>query len=216
MSKKLFIFGSGDHSKVVLNEVLKKYHFSQIFFVNQKQNKKKLVFDKNHYKILCSNEQLKKNIDSNSYYFIGVGSETLRKKIYIEIKSFKLKNFKPIKIISNNSNIDDTVKIGKGSLIMPGVTINCNSVVGSFTIINTNSSIDHDCVISNFVSIGPGVNIAGNVQVKDSSFVGIGSSVKENIVINKGTIIGGGSFVNRNCLKKSYYFGVPAKRYYKK
>ena len=52
------------------------------------------------------------------------------------------------------SNIDKNVKIGQGTIILKGVSINSNTKVGKFCIINTNSSIDHDNTLGNFMSTG--------------------------------------------------------------
>ena len=162
---------------------------------------------------MCNNNELKRHIDLNSFYFIAVGSSILRKKIYLEIKSYKIKKFRPIKIISSNSCIDSTVKIGDGTLIMPGVIINCNSKIGNYTIINTSSSLDHDNIIKNFSTIAPGVNTAGNVRINDSCTIGIGTKIKENITIGKNTTVGASSYVNKNCKPNSFYLGIPIKKY---
>ena len=75
--------------------------------------------------------------------------------------------------------------IGPGTVVMPGVSINSNTKIGSQCIINTNSSIDHDNHIKKFSSLGPGVNTGGNVKLESFSHIGIGSSINHNISIKK-------------------------------
>ena len=167
------------------------------------QNKKYLIFK--------SFSKLKNKVKKNSHYFIAVGSNSLRKKIYDEIK-INLKNSKVLTIISKKSNIDSNVKIGQGTIILKGVSINSNTKIGKFCIINTNSSIDHDNTLGDFMSTGPGVNTGGNVKINNLCQIGIGASIKDKVVIRKNTVVGGGAFVNKDCDSNSTYFGVPAKK----
>lgn len=213
--RKLVIFGTGFQSKVVLSQI-DDNKFKKIYFFNDKEKKdNSILYNKKKFLIIKKYDELKNIIDNNTYAFIAIGSNKIRKKI---IKTLRLKfiEFKWLKILSKNSNIHHSVKIGEGSLIMPGVTINVNSMIGTHCLINTNSSIDHDNILEDFVSTGPGVNTSGNVRIGNSSHLGIGSNIKENITIKNNTIIGGGSFVNKNCDSNSMYFGVPAKKIKKK
>ena len=211
MRKNFIIFGTGKHALLVLNEITMEYITDQIFFFNDKEKKNFLKIGNKKYPIFKSFSKLNKKMKKNSYFFIAVGSNSLRKKIYDETKK-KLKSCKILTIISKKSNIDKNVKIGQGTIILKGVSINSNTKVGKFCIINTNSSIDHDNTLGNFMSTGPGVNTGGNVRINDLCQIGIGASIKDKVTIKKNTIIGGGAFVNKNCDSNSTYFGVPAKK----
>ena len=211
MKKSIIIFGTGKHALMVLNEIIIEYDFNQIFFFNNQEKKSYLKSGNKRYPIFKSYSRLNSKIRKNTYYFIAVGSNLLRKKIYYEIKK-NLKKCKILTVVSRKSNIDQNVKIGHGTIILKGVSINSNTKVGKFCIINTNSSIDHDNFLGNFVSTGPGVNTGGNVKINDLCQIGIGASIKDKVTIKKNTIIGGGAFVNKNCDSNSTYFGVPAKK----
>ena len=211
MTQKLIIFGSGKHALIVLNEVIKNYNFKEIVFFDNITRKKSLIYKKKKFLILKKFSSANNFINKKTFYFIGVGSNLIRKKIYLEIKK-KLKKCKTLTIINKNSFLDEDVKIGNGSIILSGVSINFNTKIGNFCIINTNSSIDHDNIFGHFSSAGPGVNTGGSVKVGTISHLGIGSSIKDKISIGSNTIIGGGAFVNKNCKGNSTYLGVPAKQ----
>ena len=108
------------------------------------------------------------------------------------------------------------MKIGDGSLIMPGVIINTGTIIGNHCIINTSASIDHDNHFKHFSSCGPGVITGGNVNVGNLSHVSIGSVIKNNINIGNNTVIGGNSFVNKNCKNNYFFYGTPIKKIKKK
>ena len=77
--------------------------------------------------------------------------------------------------------------------------------------INSESIVEHENDLDDFSSIGPGVITAGNVKIGKLSHLGIGSVVKEKVNIGKNITIVGNSFVNKNCINNSIYFGSPAK-----
>jgi len=94
--------------------------------------------------------------------------------------------------------ISSSVRIGVGTVVMGGVTINPNCQIGEHCILNTNSSVDHDGTLYDFSSIGPGVNLGGNVSIGRLSHVGLGSAVSHNVTIGENSVIGGLSFVNKD------------------
>ncbi len=204
--KKIVIFGNGNHSKIVQQEIsiLPKLQVLVIFdFVNGK------------LKITKGYMSKKINLNSKFYAITAVGDNKIRENL-VKIVEKSFKKVKWTKIVSKNSFVSKNVKIGDGTLVVSGAVININSEIGKHCIINTSSSIDHDCKIKNFSVVSPGVNLAGNVTIKNFVSIGIGASVKENITIDSNVTIGGKSFVNKNCKANKLYFGVPAKLQKKK
>ena len=209
--KKIIIFGSSYHSKVVLNELLNFKNYKIIGFCDEKK-KPKTIIDKELSLInLGGAKSILKNIDTNTYGIIGIGENSIRKKIVDQCKKINNK-FPWIKLISKHAHISKNVSIGDGSLIVAGTTINNNTSIGKHCLINTSSSVDHDCNLKDYSSLGPGVTMGGNVNLGKLSFVGIGSTVKHKINIKENSVIGGHSYVNKDCKKNYLYFGVPIKK----
>jgi sugar O-acyltransferase (sialic acid O-acetyltransferase NeuD family) len=220
--KNIIIFGSGSHSKVVFSEIINLQNYNILGFVDDFTKKGKKIFkynNINYFNLGSIKNFLKyKNINkfmngggNNICGIIGVGYNYLRKKIRDEVIKID-KNFKWETIISKNAVLNGKVKIGKGSLIMSGVVINTQTVIGEHCIINTSSSIDHDNKFKNFSSSGPGVVTGGNVTIDQYSYLGIGSVIKHGIKIGTNTVIGGNSFVNKNCYSNFVYYGIPIKK----
>ena len=205
MKNKILFIGDGSQFRVAKSLIdLNLFEITK-FRISLKKNiyeNKNKVYLKNFFK---------KNKHFKIFIFIAIGFNYKRKIIadYFDI-NFKGK-FSYKTIISKNSNIASDVKIGKGSIIMPGVTINTNTKIGKHSIINTNSSLDHDNSLGNFSSVGPGVNTGGNVKIGNYTHIGIGSSIKHGISLKSNVVIGGSSFVNKNCNVNSLYYGVPIK-----
>ena len=213
--KILVIFGSGLHAKICLNEFLKTYVIEKVFFFD-KLNYKTDIQVLNKKIILIKNFQnLKKITNRNTYFFLGIGDNILRKKIYDEVIS-KIEKLKWLRLLSKDTIIDKSVKIGEGTAIMPGVVINFQTIIKDHCIINTSSSIDHDCFVDSFVNLSPGVNVAGNVKIERFTKIGIGASVSHNLNIKQNVVIGANSFVNKDCETNKTYYGIPIKAYNQK
>ena len=110
MLKKLLIIGSGGHFKVVINEILKqrKYEIKEI--IDIKNFGKKLTINKKLIKIVDYKSFNWSKVNKETFIFIAVGNNYLRKKIASEIKT-KNKNIKWGTIISPDAIIEKNVKI---------------------------------------------------------------------------------------------------------
>ena len=210
--KILYIFGLGGHAKVILSEIIGSKIFDKIIFVESNSyNKDNIVINNMSYEVINSLDHLHKLYTDNSYGIIGIGSILKRISIVKEI-NIKIPNFKWTKIISDNSTIAKDVTIGYGTVVISGSIINTGTKIGEHCIINTRATIDHDNQIRDFININPSVVTGGSVIIHDGSEIGIGSTVKNNILINKNVLIGGNSFVNKDCLPNSLYYGSPIKK----
>ena len=95
MRKKILIFGTGDHSKVVLSEILKIKKFKVVGFIDEALPIKKTISKHKNFniKVLGKIKDLKKIVDKNTYGVIGIGANYIREKIVKEVKQI-VKNFK--------------------------------------------------------------------------------------------------------------------------
>lgn len=207
MKKHILFIGKGGHFNSI-SPIISKDYYDGISTIDLHfpLNKKNIIKNIKMFNSFYSSHK-----DFKIYIFISLGSNYLRFASYDFLKKFIKFKFFFAKLISDNAYIAKKVKIGCGSVILPGSIINANSIIGSHSIINTNSSIDHDCKIASFTSLAPGVSLGGGVSIGKFSHLGIGSSVNHNIKIGKNVVIGGGSFINKNCISNSTYFGVPGK-----
>ena len=209
--KKLFIIGSGNHSKIILTEAIKLNKYECIGFIDEKLKKGKIItnIDGKDYKILGKINDIGNLIDKNIFGIIGIGLNFKRKQV-AEIINNKYKNFNWAKIVSKDSLINGKVNIGEGSFIVSGSTINNGTTIGKHCLINTRSSIDHDNFFDNFSSTGPGVITGGVVKVGICSHIGIGAVIKQKILIGSNTLIGAKSLVLKNCDDFCVYYGSPS------
>ena len=203
MSKDVIIIGAGGHAKVIADIIYKSGDNLIGFLDDNLANKGKEIYLGK--KVLGTTKDIE-NYNKN-YFVIGIGNNSIRKKINNE------NNLKLYTAIHPSAIIAQDVKIGTGSVIMAGVVINPGTVIGKNCIINTCSSLDHDNLLEDYVHISPGAHLAGTVSVKEKTWIGAGSTIINNITINQNNIIGAGSVVIKNIEEENgTYVGVPVKK----
>ena len=83
--KKILIFGSGGHAKVIYSEIIKDKNLEFLGFVDEAKKKGEIIIsEKNtYYNLGKISEVIKKKNDFKG--IIGIGSNFIRKKVYEDI-----------------------------------------------------------------------------------------------------------------------------------
>ncbi len=212
MKKKLVIFGSGNHAKVIFSEIIKQNRYNFLGFIDDKK-KENIPIIKVGKKTYYNLGNIKKIINSKNDFsgIIGIGLNSIRKKVYQEITKIN-KNFDFETIFSDSCNVNSLIFTGKGTLIMSGSVVNAFTKIGNHCIINTSCSLDHNNEIADFVSLGPGVITGGNVTIDENTHIGIGAKISNNIKIGSNVVVGANSFINKKCIDNYLYLGTPGKK----
>jgi len=146
---------------------------------------------------------------SDNGFFISIGDNTIRKKIYTELLS---RNLLPTNAFHSKAIIDPSVTTEKhGIMIAAGSIINPLAKIGTGSICNTGCIIEHECQVGDFTHIAPGAVLCGNVFVGENSFIGAQSIVKEGVNIGKNVIVGAGAVVVKNVPDNTTVLGNPAR-----
>lgn len=142
-------------------------------------------------------------------YFIAVGDNKLRRKIY---EGLQKNNLPSANVIHPSAVIDASATItAEGVMIAANATINPLASIGTGAICNTGCIIEHECVVGEFSHIGPGAVLCGNVKIGAGSFVGANAVIRQGITIGSNTMIGAGAVVVKDVPDNATVIGVPAK-----
>jgi sugar O-acyltransferase (sialic acid O-acetyltransferase NeuD family) len=204
--KKNFIFGYGGFAKEIdFYLKMKDPECENIFIITL--DKDHVFLDKN--KFITEDDFYRTQEDCQCY--IGIANPLIRKKIaskFLYKPNFKFPNLFCIDTLYDQ----ETIMLGIGNIMCPGVKMTKNISLGNFNIINLNSTIGHDTIIEDYVTISPGCNVSGNVFISSEIFLGTNSTILENLKIKEKCIIGAGCLVNKNILTTGTFVGVPAKK----
>ena len=142
-------------------------------------------------------------------YFIAIGDNGLRNKIYTSLQQ---KLLLPTNTIHPSAIIDASATIAQhGVMIAANATINPLAVIGTGAICNTGCIIEHECVVGDFAHIAPGAVLCGNVKIGNGSFVGANAVIRQGIMVGKNAMIGAGAVVVKNVPDNVTVIGMPAK-----
>lgn len=204
MGKNVVIIGAGGHAKVIADIIIKSGDNIIGFLDDNIAINNKIL----GYHIIGKISDIPKLSEKNDYFYaLGIGSNSIRKKIYERY------NIKYYTAIHPSSQIAIDTEIGEGSVIMATAIINTSTKIGKCCIINTGSIIEHDNIIGDYVHISPNATLSGTVRIGDLTHVGTNASIKNNIEIANNCIIGVGSVVVKNILESNgVYVGIPAKK----
>jgi len=207
--KKILIFGTGGHAKVILDIISNEKKYEIAGFIDNELDEGQEVLN---HKVLGADKDLISLIKKNSIFggVIAVGNNYSRENISQKINNL-CKDFNFINCIHSQAQIAMDVSIGVGNVLMAGSVINTSTSIGNHCIVNTNSSLDHDNTILDFSSIAPNSATGGNVTIGKLSALGIGSTILPGISVGPNSIIGAGSLVLEDIPSDSIYFGSPAK-----
>lgn len=114
-------------------------------------------------------------------------------------------------VIHPKASISPLATIGKNVLIMAGVAVTSNAVIGSHVCILPNTVIHHDVRIGDWTLIGSGVTIAGSTIVEENCYIGSGSTIKNGLRIGASALVGMGSNVLRDVQETVIVAGNPAR-----
>lgn len=201
----IIIYGCGGHAKVVADIVEKTGKYQIIGFIDDTRSECGTFLDYPVYTSISN-----PHLDAITAGIVAIGDNWVRACVVEKIIQ-QIPHFQFITAVYPSTHIGRGVKIGCGTVIMPGVTINADTFIGRHCILNTSSSIDHDCKFEDFVSIAPGVIVGGNVTIGPSTAVGLGTKVIHRIDIGQNTVIGAGSLVTKSLPDNIMAYGSPCK-----
>lgn len=117
---------------------------------------------------------------SNDFFFVSIGDNSAREKIYTTLKNNGIKFFN---VIHNKACIDKTVDIGTGNYIGPFAYIGTKSKIGDGNIIFKGVAINHHNRIGNHCFFSPNSSVGGYTIIGDRVKIGMNSVVNPYIKI---------------------------------
>jgi UDP-perosamine 4-acetyltransferase len=201
--KKVVIVGAGGHAKVIIDILRASDSFELVGCTDIQVDK-----EVNGLQVIGDDTILPELFHQGvRHAFIAVGDNRLRHRLFYKLLSI---GFDFVNAISPHAVIAQSVNMGKGVAVMPGVCINAEAEIGNNVIINTGTTVDHESSIGESSHLAPGCNIAGNAVIGQGVFVGLGAKVIDKMHIGDWSVIGAGAAVIKSIPSHSLAVGVPA------
>ena len=164
------------------------------------------------YKKLPANVPVLGDVDNykiceDDVFTCAIGTPQVRKKLIEKILS---RGGEFINLISKDSYIVPSAKIGRGVIFAAKTVVNDLSVIEDFVVINSLSGTGHDTKVGKFSCIMSGVNVTGGTQIGEEVFIGSNCVFAPKCKIGDGAFVGAGSVVLKKVGAGKKVFGNPA------
>lgn len=193
--KKVILIGAGENGQVIANILKTQYQIIGFLDDAKKEN------------VIGKISDFVKYLDK-AYFFIAIGNNAFRKKIFQQMKE---KGAKFANAIHEKAHLETGVIMGKNVFIGARAYINIHTQIGDNVFINNGCIIEHDNLIKDHCNITPGVITGGKVEIGYASYIGLGACIIDHITIGDNVIIGAGAVVINNIDSNTTAVGVPAK-----
>ncbi len=207
MQKTIYIVGAGSvGGHIASNKELYNFGSYDVIFVDDDPKKWNTVFC--NYPVVGAIDKL---LELQSPTIVIVGIAFPRLKLEIIEKLRRNANLVFPSLVSSKSWISNDVKIGEGTIIYPGVSVNYGSKIRDFVVINMNCSLGHHVELGDYSSLSPGVNLGGHTLIGKYTLMGIGSCTLQGVRIGERVIIGGQCMVTKDVDNDLTMVGIPAR-----
>ena len=137
----------------------------------------------------------------------AIGTPKVRKKLIEKILS---RGGEFVNLISKDSYIVPSAKIGRGVIFAAKTVVNDLSVIEDFVVINSLSGTGHDTRVGKYSCIMSGVNITGGTQIGEEVFIGSNAVFAPKAKVGNGAFVGAGSVILKKVRAGAKVFGNPA------
>lgn len=143
---------------------------------------------------------------------VCVGSGSGRERIVARLGALGIDSQRYATVIDPSVRNPAGCPIGAGSILLAGVAITADAVVGEHVVVMPRVTISHDCRIGDFVTLASGVALGGGVRVARGAYLGMNCSVRQGVSIGIGATVGMGAVVLNDVSSSETWAGIPARR----
>ncbi|MGV8911581.1 MAG: NeuD/PglB/VioB family sugar acetyltransferase [Rhodoglobus sp.] len=143
---------------------------------------------------------------------VCVGSGIGRERVVARLSALGVESERYSTVIDPSVRNPGGCPVGVGSILLAGVVLTADAVVGEHVVLMPRVTVTHDCLIGDFATLAAGVALGGGVRVGRGAYLGMNCSVRQNLSIGIGATIGMGAVVLTDVHSSETWAGVPAQR----
>jgi len=205
--KKLFIVGASGFGREVYSWIKQHPEFNKSWVLGGflDDNSEALKTFGNFAAVLpLKNHQ----VSSSNIYICGLGLPLIKLKLLTPLIA---QNAEFISFIHPTAVIGERVKLGRGVVVCPGVSLSVDISLGDFSMIGPNTTIGHDGIIGAWCTLCAQCDINGRVTINDRVCLGSRASVIPGKTIGSKSLVGAVSVVVSDVPEGVTVVGNPAR-----
>jgi sugar O-acyltransferase (sialic acid O-acetyltransferase NeuD family) len=206
-TKKVFVYGSGGHGKVLADMLLTARVAGFAGFVDDDEKAKgKSMLG---FRVLGNGAWLKEQAAvADVEVVLGIGDNSARRVIAERCRAWGAAlrtTLHPSAVVARSA------RLGSGTVVMAHATINPDADLAEGAIVNTGAVVEHDVRAGAFSHLSPNSTMGGAAQIGELSLLGTGGVILPGITVGARCIVGAGAVVVENLPDNVVATGVPAK-----
>ncbi|MET4159264.1 acetyltransferase [Agromyces sp. PvR057] len=141
---------------------------------------------------------------------VCIGSGAARERIVARLGRLGVEAGRYATLLDPSVRNPGGCRVGAGSILLAGVVVTADALVGDHVVVMPNTTITHDCIVGDFATLTAGVSLGGGVTVGRRATVGMNASVRQRVTIGADATIGMGAVVLDDVPAGATWVGVPA------
>ena len=196
--KNIFIIGAGKLGEQVFHKLLSETNVQSeqiIGFIDDFKSKFEEKFQNKN--IYHSEDIIQKRLEKEVLLIPAIGYRNLAQRNQL-LQTFKSLGFSFSSMIDEKANISASCKIGDGTIILAGATLDSLVKVADFCYVDINVSVGEQSEIGTGCYIANNATICGNSKIGENTFVGASALIFDEISIGSGNLINAGSILSKD------------------
>jgi sugar O-acyltransferase (sialic acid O-acetyltransferase NeuD family) len=140
---------------------------------------------------------------------VGLSDPTIKERVCSQLETL---GGTFVSFVHRSAIVAQGAKVGRGSVLCPGVVVSVGAEVGEFATLNLHATIGHHVKLGPYCSIMSHGDVMGHAQLGPRVLVGSRGGVLPRVKVGADAIVGAGSTAMRHVLTRTTVLGVPAKR----
>ena len=143
---------------------------------------------------------------------VCIGPSAARRGIVRRLEAAGFDGAHQATFIAQHAQVGTTSTVGSGSILLDGVVVTADAVLGKHVVVMPNVTITHDDRIEDFATLAAGVALGGGVRVGEAAYLGMNASVRPGVRIGAEATVGMGAVVVDDVPAGETWVGVPARK----
>jgi sugar O-acyltransferase (sialic acid O-acetyltransferase NeuD family) len=198
----MIIAGAGGHALEVL-DILRRLSIQSIAVYGEHIT----PFWPSHLPSFSHLGEVKKWLNSDPSFVLGVGSSEFRKKLFDEFSKLGGQH----QTLRGSHAVVSPTAVTEGADVFTSAFVGASVQIGLGVLINVGAQLHHEVKVGEFTVINPGALLLGGCEVGSGCFIGANATVLPGVRVGEGAIVGAGSVIIRDVPAGVTVVGVPGR-----